>query len=356
MDKFCVFCGNKPKGKNNEHVVPRWLIEFTGDPNRVVHFGPVWNSKTLALEIKEFAFDQFQFPACEACNQKYSSLEIKAKDVVQRLTGDKALSNEDFTILLDWMDKVRVGLWLAYNYLQKNISEVEPNYHISNRIGTKDRALFIYKSDSEEVGITFSGVNEPAFQYYPICFNFRINQYCFFNISTDFVISKYLGLPYSREIYFTEGQEMKHVLNEGKNRILYPLVRMPYNKKCTEIYQPIFSHYGFRDQIEHLYDTAYARSLAQDFQQGIGKVLIARENQIVEYPSEESKSWIPQNVWKLTDLMDMIGRQVLESQIYFLNRGGIYNQVSSEKKNLIKQQHEVAKQVNRMFLKSMDED
>ena len=31
MDKFCVFCGNKPKGKNNEHIIPKWLIEFTGD-------------------------------------------------------------------------------------------------------------------------------------------------------------------------------------------------------------------------------------------------------------------------------------------------------------------------------------
>jgi hypothetical protein len=50
--------------------------------------------KNLALEIKEFAFDQFQFPACEACNQKYSSLEIKAKDVVQRLTGDSTFSAE----------------------------------------------------------------------------------------------------------------------------------------------------------------------------------------------------------------------------------------------------------------------
>lgn len=98
------------------------------------------------------------------------------------------------------------------------------------------------------------------------------------------------------------------------------------------------------------------RSLSQDFQQGIGKVLIAQKNQIVEYPSDESKSWIPKSIWKITDLMDMIGRQVLESQIYYLNRGGIYNQVSLEKKNLIKQQHDVAKYLNTLFLKNMDDE
>jgi hypothetical protein len=189
MDKFCVFCGNKPKGKNNEHIIPRWLIEFTGDPDRVVNFGPVWNTKTLSLDFKEFAFDQFRFPACESCNQKYSNLELKAKDVISRLTAEKALSGEDFAILLDWLDKIRVGLWLAYNYLQKNLSDVKPNFHISNRIGAKDRAVLIYKSDSEEIGISFSGANTPAFQYLPICFHLRINQYCLFNISTDFVIS-----------------------------------------------------------------------------------------------------------------------------------------------------------------------
>jgi len=351
-----VFCGKKPKGKNNEHIIPRWLIEFTGDPNRVVQIGPIWNVKTSTLELKEFAFDQFQFPACETCNQKYSNLEIKAKDVVQRLIGEKALSSEDFIILLDWMDKIRVGLWLAFNYLQKNISDVEPNYHISKRIGTKDRAIFLYKSDSKETGITFSGANTPAFQYYPVCFNLRINQFCLFNLSTDFVVSKYLGLPYSREMYFTEGQEMTHVINEGKNRVLYPLVRMPYNKKCMEIYQPIFSHHGLRGQVEHLYDTVYARSLSRDFQEGIGKVLITQKNQIAEYPSGDSESWIPKNVWKLTDLMDMIGRQVLEFQIYFLNRDGNYNEVRLEKRKVIKHQHDVAKYVNRLFLKNMDEE
>ena len=95
--------------------------------------------------------------------------------------------------------------------------------------------------------------------------------------------------------------------------------------------------------------------MSQDFHKGIGKVLIAQKNKIVEYPLEESKSWIPNNIWEITDLMDMIGRQVLEFQIRFLSRSAIYTQVGLEKKNLIKQQLNTAKRVNRLFLKSMDE-
>lgn len=356
MNKFCIFCGKKPRNKNNEHVIPKWLIELTGDPNRVVYFGPIFNDKIMSLETREFAFDQFQFPSCESCNHKYSELEINAKSTIQRLINNEALSSADFMILFDWLDKVRVGLWLAYNYLSKNISEVDPNYHIANRIGNSDRAIFIYKSDSVQSGINFAGVNVPAFQYYPICFNLRINQYCFFNLSTDFVISKHLGLPYADESYYTDGQSIKYVLSEGKNRILPPIVRAAYDKKCTEIYQPIFPHYEGSERIGHLYNTDYARSLSQDHEKGVGKILFSKENKIVEYPLMESKDWIPKNIWKMPDLMRMIAKQVFEFQLYYINRGPSYAEVSVEKKNLIKEQYFLAKKVNKLFIKIANEE
>jgi hypothetical protein len=39
MDKICVFCGEKPKSRNSEHVIPQWLIELTGNPKRIASFG-----------------------------------------------------------------------------------------------------------------------------------------------------------------------------------------------------------------------------------------------------------------------------------------------------------------------------
>ncbi|MBX3036022.1 MAG: hypothetical protein KF758_03830 [Anaerolineales bacterium] len=355
MEKFCVFCGNKPKNKNNEHIIPKWLIELTGDSNRMVDFGPLWNSKTQNLEFRKFAFDQFQFPACEDCNIKYSDFETKAKNIIEKLLNEEELNNEDFLTFLDWLDKIRVGLWLGYNYLQKNLSDVYPNYHISKRIGIKDRAIFIYKSDSKQLGINFAGANTPAFQYLPTCFNLRINQFCFFNLSTDFLISKNLGLPYSKEAYYTDSQEIQFVVEGGRNRILYPLIKIAYDKKCSEIYQSIYSH-NIKSNIEYLYNNDYTKSISKNFEKGIGKVLIAGNNKIREYPTEPSKSWIPKNIWNLPELIDMIGRQVLNSQIYFINKSAKYNNISLEKRNLIEQQLETAKSVNRMYLKFMNED
>jgi hypothetical protein len=37
--KRCIFCGNPPSAKNKEHVVPKWLIELTGDPKREWYLG-----------------------------------------------------------------------------------------------------------------------------------------------------------------------------------------------------------------------------------------------------------------------------------------------------------------------------
>jgi hypothetical protein len=355
MDKFCVFCGNPPNGKSNEHIIPKWLIEFTGDPNRIVEFGPAWDIKKMALESREFAFDQFRFPSCENCNRKYSDFETRAKDVIERLVNDKALASSDYVILLDWLDKVRVGLWLAYNYLQKNISGVDPNYHIDNRIGNSDRAVFIYKSDSLQHGITFTGTNTPAFQYYPVCFSLRINQYCLFNTSTDFLFSKNLGLPYPTESFFTDGREIKFIMDKGINQISYPLMRSTYNAKCTEIYQPILPKPELRKQVPHLYQSNYVKSVLQNPENGMGNILISVNNQIIEYPSQTSNIWIPKHVWELPELIKVIGKQVLESQIHFINRSPKLGDIDAKKKKIIKEQHKLAKRVNGLFLKILDE-
>lgn len=355
MDKFCVFCGDIPKNKNKEHIIPQWLIEFTGDPNRSVDFGPIWNSKTSKLELKKFAFDQFQFPACEKCNQEHSALEVKAKAVLKNLIAENPLSSKDLNILLDWLDKIRVGLWLAYNYLQTNLSAVEPNYHISKRIGVKDRIVFIYKSDYKNSGINFSGTNTPAFQYLPTCFSLRINQFVFFNVSTDFLISQKLGFPFATEVFFTETQALEFALNDGKKHQSYPLIDVTYDNKCTEIYQPIFSYQREDQGVSYLYDNTYVKSLSEDFKKGIGKILFTENHQFKEYPSEPSTLWIPQYTWNIKELLNLIGKQVLNSQIFFINQKVSFSKVSAEKKNLIKFQHEFAKRINKLFLNSMED-
>ncbi|MER2512716.1 MAG: hypothetical protein ABTQ25_09955, partial [Nitrosomonas ureae] len=254
------------------------------------------------------------------------------------------------------LDKVRVGLWLASNYLQKNALSIEPNFHIANRIGNSDRLVFIYKSDSNELGVNFGGTDVPAFQYYPICFNLRINKYCFFNMSTDFLISKHLGLPYSKESYYTEGQSVKHILGKGTGRISYPLIRASYDKRCTEIYQPMSLKPKLMNEYKHLYEDGYADSFLRLDEERTSKILTASGNKIVNYSREPSKNWIPKDSWKLSDLMKMIGKQVLESQIYLINRGPKYTEISLGKKALVKEQLFLAKKINRLIIQALADD
>ena len=60
------------------------------------------------------------FVGADHCNQKYSGFEASTKSIIEKMLVSDALSASDINILLDWLDKVRVGLWLGYQYLNKN--------------------------------------------------------------------------------------------------------------------------------------------------------------------------------------------------------------------------------------------
>src|SRR5437870_57981 len=132
-NRICIFCGERPQAKNNEHPLPRWLLAMTGDPNRVVRHGYHWGTG----KPFQFSMDSFQFPACSDCNASYSGLENVAKLIVETICRKEAVSPDDYVVLLDWLDKVRIGCWLGHAYLQK--SDLPPNFTIGSRLGMKDR-------------------------------------------------------------------------------------------------------------------------------------------------------------------------------------------------------------------------
>ena len=177
----------------------------------------------------------------------------------------------------------------------------------------------------------------------------------FFIVSTDFLISIILGFPFAGEVFFTETQALGFALNEGKKCQSYPLINVTYDNRCTEIYQPIFPYPKEDQRVSYLYNNTYVKSLSEDFEKGIGKILFAENHQVKEYPSEPSKLWIPQHTWEIKELLNLMGKQVLNSQIFFINQKVSFSKVSAEKKNLIKFQHKFAKRINRLFLNSMDD-
>ncbi|MFR0047468.1 MAG: hypothetical protein ACLRWO_13180 [Clostridium butyricum] len=273
MDKFCVFCGKKPKNKTKEHIIPRWLIEYTGDFNRQIGLGYNYKNK----DLRKFSFNNLTLPACEECNSKFGMLENKVKTILINILEHDRLNTNDMTILLDWFDKVRVGLWLLYYVLNSNYMNIVPKFHIMNRIGMNDRVVIIYKDYyprkcNVEKGINFYGVDSQAFQLCPSCFSLRINEYYFFNISKEFLFSRRIGFPYPvGGKYIEEVDGILFDIHDGIKRKMLPLLRGNNFMNGVEVYQPIFQLNNNKELLK-CYNNDYVKNSCINFDKGIGKV------------------------------------------------------------------------------------
>jgi hypothetical protein len=62
----------------------------------------------------------------------------------------------------DWLDKVRVGVWLAYNTLHKEF--FRPKFRIDQRLETKDRIAIISVDALDHTkGFGIGGTTTPSF-------------------------------------------------------------------------------------------------------------------------------------------------------------------------------------------------
>jgi hypothetical protein len=199
-----VFCAEKPIGKNREHVLPYWLLEMTGSPSRVVQVG--FDYRTF--EPVRFAWSQFVMPACQACNTAAAEMEGSAKRVIQALTRREAMSVADYVVLLDWLDKVRVGMWLAYHRLFPEEFQITPRFSINSRIGKKDRLVAVYPLETGNKGLNTFGSESLMFNRNPSVFGLRISNLLLLNASFDSLVSDACGFPFPTD--------PKHVL-DGPN-------------------------------------------------------------------------------------------------------------------------------------------
>jgi len=286
----CVFCGQRPEEKTKEHVVPRWLIEHTGAPEREAHFGP----DLMTGEPRSFAFDNFVFPACHKCNEDFGKIEESAREVILSLLGEKPLSAPSLTVLLGWLDKVRIGLWLAYLNLNKNPFGIEPSFYINRRVDMSDRLLMIYRASTKRSCITFGGVGTPFFDHFPSCFTLRINQFCFVNASNAFMIAKRLGLPFVVDKPVPYGEkEIAVNYASGIGHTIRPIIPVVYDKGCTELYQPVLDlDVRTHESLSPLYDSEYVKQYL-DSSSSIGKLFYLKNNKIIAYPVENSIDWLP---------------------------------------------------------------
>lgn len=237
--RMCVFCAAAPEDKTKEHVIPQWLIAMTGDPKRVVNFG-FDHSKG---KVASYAWQSFTMPACDQCNARFSKLESETKSAMSELLALKALSAAQYVTLLDWFDKVRVGLWYAYLRFRNEVLPVVPSFGIADRVGRKDRLLAVYPTADESPGITLFGIDSLLFHHHPSCFGLRINNLVFLNASDDYLVSGRLGFPHPRTMFLDldAGDPAALMLDdfECRQRVMTPVVRAQLHKPSVMVHQPI---------------------------------------------------------------------------------------------------------------------
>jgi hypothetical protein len=289
LPKVCVFCGESPREKTKEHVLPLWLIRLTGDPNRQANFHVDFSAKA---KTKKFAFDQFTFPACSFCNEDFARLEALAEPIMRMTLEEQALSEADWDLLLSWFDKVRVGLWLSKYLLNKNSFGIKPNFHIAQRINIRDRALIVFRRESTVQTLTILGTFLPSFDFSPTSVALIVNNYLFVNLTGIDLCSHRLGFP-SLKPLSTEGGRVEGALTSGAHRIISPILRKFPHPEGTGLYQPIYSDLLKSAGAERALAEEYVTSNSIDQTRGIGGVFQQRLGQTRRYPAHKSTLWIP---------------------------------------------------------------
>ena len=315
MTKFCVFCGRSPIRKTKEHVFPLWLIQLSGEPKRPLKLR-VPHDPSVNLPTK-ISFDSLHFPACKRCNSRFSEVEGEAKGTVEKMLKEGTISCKEIHVFLDWLDKVRTGLWLGALYLGNNPFEIRPLFYVSSRVGGKDRMVVIYRAPVGPKGLSAIGFTTPLFLHHPVCFSLWINHLCFLNVSTDFLISRRLGFPHPATTFFDQDGLPGYEIAPGRERAMLPLVKFNYSTLGTEIFQSIFHQRLSRKVspgLANLYEAKYVKRFSMLHESGIGKPLIQEGQSLRPYPDTPATDWLPAQTISFDDLLRLSVEQTLRIQ------------------------------------------
>ena len=316
LGRQCVFCGQAPDGETLEHVIPDWLIKLTGPVGRKARFGVDWRTG----KIREFAFGRLRFPACRACNERYGQLlENRTSDIVKRLMAGASLTTDDMNRLLDWLDKVRVGMWLGYMALSGNRFGIEPKFHISDRIARHDRALLIYRVDECEPRLLIAGTESPVFEHSPVCFGLLANNVGLVNVSSAFLLAKRLGVPYPVEKRLDERGDIVFTLSAGTGKLRRPVIAYYSSQPCTCVMQLVTSQKFTNDEsIRDLYADAHTRRLLDVGTSHRGKIIVDLPSGLLVCEESTAVPWCPETTEDPSLMWCLVSRTVYDWQLKLL--------------------------------------
>jgi hypothetical protein len=255
-----------------------------------------WQNPT-AGKVRRFSYSSFTFPACGICNGEFSDLEGRAKQVILDMLAKQPVSAAGVDTPLDWLDKIRVGLWLGLMYLNNNMHSIRPMFYIKDRMAAYDRLVVIYRDNDPSQGVMLAGADSPIFHLMPSCMSLVINQMHFFNASTNFLFAPRMGFPsqVSPKMAPDGAGEYFAVMNEGTKKTELPLVPYKIRPGGTQLYQPMIPRLigGFEGNISEHYDNTYIRERCLNYSAGKGKVFRLKDAALKEYSAAPSLEWLP---------------------------------------------------------------
>ena len=316
MKPKCVFCGKPPQDKNKEHVFPQWLLKMTGFDKKQASVGTNW------ITGKEIVFSatKYTFPSCTKCNSDFGVIEGQVKIIVEKLQIDEDVTGDELELLLDWFDKIRISAWLGVKYMNKDVFTMDPKYYINSRLALKDRVLSITNTYKKEKALNWSGVNTPAFMLSPTAFTLRINNLVLVNCSSDFVVSKQLGFPYvwkHRPSQDLDAKETDMFLLKGKEKSNFQLFKTRLYTPSITVSQPMFK--ASKDKLPEYYDNNYIRNNAYDYDSGIGKIFISKNNQISTIERDDAINFSMPGAKSIYGKVEVV-RPILELQIELIKK------------------------------------
>lgn len=354
MSKYCIFCGKKPKEKSREHIIPQWLIELTGNPKRDAFFGLNKLGKAKG-ENRKYPFKHFTFPACVSCNTKYGKLEAAVKPILLNILEDKSVSSEDMSLFLDWIDKVRVGLWLGMQQLDKNYLNVDVNFHIEKRIGQYDRVLIIQKTNSDNSRINFGAIDTPAFSFTPSVFTFSVNNFNFISVSFTYLFSRRIGFPYPSEMVLSpDSDEQSVTFVNGRKRVMRPLIKRAIQQNGVIIYQPQFRNGMCSGEGLEEYNCDYVKAHSLNYEIGDGNIFCERNGELTEY--EKGSTITPLKNLPVHDDYKLSINSIIEAHKW---QNWLHTQLpdtkllSREQKRYIKDKFNFATRVNKLWISKL---
>ncbi len=256
FEKRCIFCGKPPSDKNKEHVIPQWLIELTGDSKREWYLGLKFAEP--GKPPRRFSANQFHFPACEACNSRYSYLEGRVRGYFLKLWDNQNLTATEWGDLLDWFDKVRIGLFIGNMILNKDLPIPNPKFFIDQRVGAKDRCVLVYPIPDHD-GLRVYGASDSVFFHLPTSFMLLAKNLLFLNVSSDFLLAPRMGFPFPRTLQGVEGRMMANDIT-ATFRAKVPFTRFSFYAPMIAAYQTIIMK-------EFIDDEEFGALVARDFVQ-----------------------------------------------------------------------------------------